>query len=196
MQGCLHLALDLLVSLSVRLSFRGNHDRIKGSRCLRTTYYVGAEWAYSPNDPSEYRDLFSARSFDWHHRNALFGNGLLLLSAVCWSVSILYSRFYHWTSTPFQLVFGEALLAAILHNRVGRLRQVFHTSFDQGMQGRYLFGAQPRIERVVPASTPASLHCAFHSDAMHRAACQISLRSARAACRGAGLTIAPRARHA
>ncbi len=56
--------------------------------------------------------MFNPRSFDWHDQNALLGNGLLLLSALSWSVSILYTRVHRWISTPFQLVLWEALLAA------------------------------------------------------------------------------------
>jgi drug/metabolite transporter (DMT)-like permease len=56
--------------------------------------------------------MFNPRSFDWHDRTALLGNGLLLLSALSWSVSILYTRVHCWISTPFQLVLWETLLAA------------------------------------------------------------------------------------
>lgn len=38
----------------------------------------------------------------------------LLLSALAWSVSILYVRAHSWISTPFQLVFWETLLAATI----------------------------------------------------------------------------------
>lgn len=55
--------------------------------------------------------MFNSRSFDWHDGQALFGNGLLLLAALSWSVSILYTRAHRWLSTPFQLVLWEALLA-------------------------------------------------------------------------------------
>jgi drug/metabolite transporter (DMT)-like permease len=56
--------------------------------------------------------MFNPRSFDWHDQTALLGNGLLLLSALSWSVSILYTRVHRWISTPFQLVLWETLLAA------------------------------------------------------------------------------------
>ena len=42
----------------------------------------------------------------------MLGNGLLLLAAACWAVSIVYVRAHRWISTPFQLVFWEALLAS------------------------------------------------------------------------------------
>jgi drug/metabolite transporter (DMT)-like permease len=43
--------------------------------------------------------------------NAVLGNGLILLGALCWAVSILHVRAHTWISTPFQLVFWEVLLA-------------------------------------------------------------------------------------
>jgi drug/metabolite transporter (DMT)-like permease len=58
--------------------------------------------------------MFNPSAFDWGDRDAVLGNGLLLGSALAWSVSILYTRAHHWMATPFQLVFWQALLAAIL----------------------------------------------------------------------------------
>lgn len=55
--------------------------------------------------------MFNPASFDWSNGRALLGNGLLLLAAACWAVSIVYVRAHKWISTPFQLVFWEALLA-------------------------------------------------------------------------------------
>ena len=58
--------------------------------------------------------MFNPAAFDWGDRRALLGNGLLLLAASCWAVSIVYVRAHRWISTPFQLVFWEALLASLL----------------------------------------------------------------------------------
>ena len=58
--------------------------------------------------------MFNPAAFDWTDREAVLGNGLLLLSALAWSVSILYTRAHHWIATPFQLVFWQALLATFL----------------------------------------------------------------------------------
>lgn len=108
--------------------------------------------------------MFNARSFDWHDRSALFGNALLLLSALCWSVSILYTRVHTWTSTPFQLVFWEALLAAIVLTALaltfeGPLRIVWSarlaaTFAYSGVIGTALgFWAMAAVNRQVPATT-------------------------------------------
>lgn len=58
--------------------------------------------------------MFNPAAFDWADRQALLGNGLLLLAAACWAVSIVYVRAHRWISTPFQLVFWEVLLASFL----------------------------------------------------------------------------------
>ena len=55
--------------------------------------------------------LFNPLAFDWGDSNAVLGNGLILLGALCWAVSILHVRAHPWISTPFQLVFWEVLLA-------------------------------------------------------------------------------------
>jgi drug/metabolite transporter (DMT)-like permease len=58
--------------------------------------------------------MFNPLAFDWNDRSALIGNGLLLLAALCWATNILYVRAHNWISTPFQLVFWQALLATVI----------------------------------------------------------------------------------
>ena len=58
--------------------------------------------------------MFNPLTFDWSDGRAVYGNVLLLLSALAWSVSILYVRAHRWISTPFQLVFWQALLATAI----------------------------------------------------------------------------------
>ena len=58
--------------------------------------------------------MFNPLTFNWNDGQALYGNILLLLSALAWSMSILYVRAHRWISTPFQLVFWETLLAATI----------------------------------------------------------------------------------
>ncbi|MCX7360600.1 MAG: DMT family transporter [Alphaproteobacteria bacterium] len=58
--------------------------------------------------------MFNPASFDWNDHRALLGNGLLLLAAACWAVSIVHVRAHKWISTPFELVFWETLLATVL----------------------------------------------------------------------------------
>jgi drug/metabolite transporter (DMT)-like permease len=58
--------------------------------------------------------MFNPLAFDWSNHKALIGNGLLLLAALCWAANILYVRAHRWISTPFQLVFWQALLATLM----------------------------------------------------------------------------------
>jgi drug/metabolite transporter (DMT)-like permease len=61
---------------------------------------------------------FNPIAFDWSDRNALFGNGMLLLAAFCWALNILYVRYHRWVSTPFQLTFWQTLLAGAVSSVV------------------------------------------------------------------------------
>jgi drug/metabolite transporter (DMT)-like permease len=56
--------------------------------------------------------IFNPMTLDWGDRDALMGSGLILAAALCWSANILYVKAHRWISTPFQLVFWQALLAA------------------------------------------------------------------------------------
>ncbi len=54
----------------------------------------------------------SAESFSREHQ--LLGNALLLLASLSWAITIIFIKAYKWRSTPFQLVFWQNLLAAII----------------------------------------------------------------------------------
>lgn len=56
--------------------------------------------------------MFNPLAVDWGDRTGLIGNGLILLAALCWAVSIIYVRAHRWISTPFQLVFWQSLVAS------------------------------------------------------------------------------------
>jgi drug/metabolite transporter (DMT)-like permease len=58
--------------------------------------------------------LFNPVAFDWTSRQALLGNGAILLAALLWAASILHIRAHRWVSTPFDLVPWEMLLATLL----------------------------------------------------------------------------------
>ena len=58
--------------------------------------------------------IFNPQTLNWSDRNALYGSGLILLAAFCWAGNIVYVRAHKWISTPFQLVFWQVLLAAVL----------------------------------------------------------------------------------
>lgn len=56
--------------------------------------------------------IFSSGVFDWSDHNALLGSSLIVIAAFCWAANIVYIKAHKWVSTPFQLVFWQALLAA------------------------------------------------------------------------------------
>jgi drug/metabolite transporter (DMT)-like permease len=58
--------------------------------------------------------LFNPLAFDWTSREAVLGNGAIILGALLWAASILHIRAHRWRSTPFDLVPWEMLLATIL----------------------------------------------------------------------------------
>jgi drug/metabolite transporter (DMT)-like permease len=58
--------------------------------------------------------LFGPASLDWGNRQALLGQVLLLAAALCWSVSIVYTRAHCWVATPLQLMPWQCLLATIV----------------------------------------------------------------------------------
>lgn len=55
--------------------------------------------------------LFEPSRFDWRSTKAVAGNGLILLSALCWSTTIVYTRAHRWRHTPFQLILWQTLLS-------------------------------------------------------------------------------------
>ena len=91
---------------------------------------------------------------------------MLLLSALSWSVSILYTRAHKWISSPFQLVFWQALLASLVLLILAplvegapqftfspRLALLF---LYTGLVGTaYAFWALAIVNRALPASTTA-----------------------------------------
>jgi drug/metabolite transporter (DMT)-like permease len=58
--------------------------------------------------------LFNPFAFDWSSREALIGNGLLMLAALTWAIAILVARTHEWTTSPLQLSPWQMLLAALV----------------------------------------------------------------------------------
>lgn len=56
--------------------------------------------------------IFNPLAFDWGNHEAVFGNGLVLLAALCWAANIVYVRAHRWVTPPFELAFWQALLAS------------------------------------------------------------------------------------
>lgn len=108
--------------------------------------------------------LFNPLAFDWSDRGAVLGNGLILLGALCWAVSILHVRAHTWVSTPFQLVFWEILLATlVLLGLALLLEPVPDIAWNPSLVGLFLFAsifgvvvaywAMATVNRSLPAVT-------------------------------------------
>ena len=108
--------------------------------------------------------LFNPLDFDWHDDDALIGNGLVLLAALSWAVSILYVRAHRWISTPFQLVFWQALLAtAVLSTLAVSIDGAPQIPWSPSLAAAFLYGgifgtalaywAMAMVNRSLPATT-------------------------------------------
>jgi drug/metabolite transporter (DMT)-like permease len=108
--------------------------------------------------------MFNPLAFDWNDRDALTGNGLILLAALCWAANIVYVRAHRWISTPFQMVFWQALLAtAILSVLACSIEGVPQVNWNPGLVTAFLYTgicgtalahwAMVMVNRSLPAVT-------------------------------------------
>jgi drug/metabolite transporter (DMT)-like permease len=107
--------------------------------------------------------LFNPLAFDWSDRSALVGNGMILLAAVCWAANILYVRAHNWISSPFQLVFWQALLAtSVLSTLALSIEGMPRIAWSPALVGTFLYagcgaalahGAMVMVNRSLPAVT-------------------------------------------
>jgi drug/metabolite transporter (DMT)-like permease len=58
--------------------------------------------------------MFNPLGFDWHDRDGLIGNAVLLLAALLWAASILHIRAHRWKAAPFDLIPWEMALATLI----------------------------------------------------------------------------------
>ncbi len=58
--------------------------------------------------------LFNPLDFDWTHRGALIGNGVLMAGALAWAATILQIRGHRFHSSPLQLAPWQMLLALVV----------------------------------------------------------------------------------
>ena len=58
--------------------------------------------------------MFNPLGFDWHNRDGLIGNGVLLLAALLWAASIVHIRAHRWKAAPFDLIPWEMTLATLI----------------------------------------------------------------------------------
>jgi len=58
--------------------------------------------------------LFNPLTFDWTSRDAVLGNGAIVVAALLWAASILHIRGHRWHTTPFDIVPWAMLLTTAL----------------------------------------------------------------------------------
>ncbi len=108
--------------------------------------------------------MFNPFAFDWNDRDALIGSGLILLAAFCWAANILYVRAHKWMSTPFQLVFWQALLASLILSMLAvSIDGAPQITWNPGLAGAFLYAgiggtalahwALVTVNRSLPAVT-------------------------------------------
>lgn len=108
--------------------------------------------------------MFNPFALDWSNRDALAGSGLVLLAALCWAANILYVRAHKWVSTPFQLTFGQTLLASIVLATLAALIDgAPQIAWSPTLAGAFLYGgvfgtalaywAMAMVNRSLPAAT-------------------------------------------
>jgi drug/metabolite transporter (DMT)-like permease len=58
--------------------------------------------------------LFNPGHFDWSDRNALIGNGALVLSAILWSIAVVHIRGHRFRCSPLQLAPWQMVVALVV----------------------------------------------------------------------------------
>ena len=110
--------------------------------------------------------LFNPLAFEWSRREAVIGNGAILLAAFLWAGSILHTRGHRWRSTPYALLPWETMLAtAILAPLSYALEGPLHVTWTPRLSALLLYGgllgtvlpywALPMAGRRLPAVTVA-----------------------------------------
>ncbi len=110
--------------------------------------------------------IFSPQVFDWTDTRTLLGCGFVLLGAACWAISIVYVRSHRWLASPFQLLFWQVLIAAVILTVLGlAVEGVPQTDWTPrllllllyaGVVGHALaYWAMSMVNRSLPAITTA-----------------------------------------
>ncbi|MBI3826915.1 MAG: DMT family transporter [Candidatus Rokubacteria bacterium] len=103
--------------------------------------------------------LFNPRAFDWTDRRAVFGNLIILASALLWAGSILHIRGHRWRATPFALVPWEMLLATAILTALGWVFAPFPSvRWDGRLVGLLLYAGIPGTAFAYWAIATASRH--------------------------------------
>lgn len=108
--------------------------------------------------------LFNPIAVDWEDGRVLLGNGLLMLAALLWAISIVQVRGHRWIGTPLSLAPWQTLLASIVLMAValmfedpGAVRLDWRLGLIQAYNGvlgvAFCFWAMVTVNRALPAIT-------------------------------------------
>jgi drug/metabolite transporter (DMT)-like permease len=101
--------------------------------------------------------MFNPIGFDWHDRDGLIGNAVLLLAALLWTASILHIRAHRWKAAPFDLIPWEMALATLILCSAALVVDGWPaTDWSAGLIGLLLYSALPGTALAFWAAAVAS----------------------------------------
>ena len=101
--------------------------------------------------------MFNPLAFDWSDRQAVAGNGALLMAAMLWGASIVHNRAHRWQATQLQLAPWQGLLASVLLVAIAlALEGVPSINWSPYVVGLVLFASIPGTALAYWASAVAS----------------------------------------
>ena len=108
--------------------------------------------------------LLNPASIDWSDGNQLIGNGLLLVGAMAWAITILHTRRHAWHLSPLQLApIQMALLILPMAGIAWLVEGPFHADwnwqliwmllYNGPLATSFAFWASVSLQRALPSST-------------------------------------------
>ena len=108
--------------------------------------------------------LLNPASIDWSDNHQLIGNGLLLIGAMAWAISILHTRQHKWHLTPLQLapiqmallIVPMAVLAWIIDgpfHAEWNWQLIWMVLYNGPLATAFAFWASVSLQRALPSST-------------------------------------------
>ena len=110
--------------------------------------------------------LFNPLTFDWQNTEAILGNGLLLLGALCWAIAMTHVRAHNWHGPPLTTVFWQLLLAFLVlttwawgmegtPHAPGDTKTLLVLLYNGTLGTAFCFWAFIELNRRLPATTMA-----------------------------------------
>lgn len=85
--------------------------------------------------------LFNPSTMNWSNQKTLIGNGVLLLAAFSWAISMLCARYMRWPHSPLQLISWQLLIGTLPVLLLAILKQPHaHTIWNHSLVWALLYG--------------------------------------------------------